>query len=340
MKTFNSYRIICLLCFIVPFLAINLCLVVYKISSNYKIYPDIDWTKKQITLYDIDGLNKVSFKNCPSNTIRTVYYYYNDGTKIGIGDFQTNILLKRIKDKNLKKIEIIRNKNQTNIKCIKKNNFINFFFIKFPFIEKKIVESNLNNKSGYANVKNPFKYGEISISRAARTQFNAQFIFKPFLIFTSILLILYWRKNYQYINKLTSQKTKNYFFIFGILSAILLSMHAIGIDYNQNSSRLIENIRRLILVLFIITEIFAQFFLSLKIYQNRAQLIKVIHTSIMFLKIIFVILISSFTLLVLIYLAITKYEGNFINIIEWNFFNLLLLYYLLSSLLWKKNKKN
>ena len=340
MKTLNSYRVICLLCFIIPFLAINLCLVVYKISSNYKIYPDIDWTKKQIIINNIDRLNKVSFKNCPLNTIRTIYYYYNDGNKMGIGDFETNILLNKIKNKNLKKVEILINKDQENTKCIKKNNLINSFFIKFPFIEKKIVKSNLNNKSGYAKVKNPFKYGEISISRAARTQFNAQFIFKPFLIFTSILLILYWRKNNLYIKNLTSQKTKNYFFIFGIMSAILLIMHAIGIDYNQNSSKLIENIRRLILVLFIIAEIFAQFFLSLKIYQNRTQLIKVMHKGIMFSKMVFVIVISSFTLIILTYLAITKYEGNLINTIEWNFFNLLLLYYLLSGLLWKKNKTN
>ena len=124
------------------------------------------------------------------------------------------------------------------------------------------------------------------------------------------------------------------------MSAILLIMHAIGIDYNQNSSKLIENIRRLILVLFIIAEIFAQFFLSLKIYQNRTQLIKVMHKGIMFSKMVFVIVISSFTLIILTYLAITKYEGNLINTIEWNFFNLLLLYYLLSGLLWKKNKTN
>ena len=92
--------------------------------------------------------------------------------------------------------------------------------------------------------------------------------------------------------------------------------------------------------MFIIAEIFAQFFLSLKIYQNRTQLIKVMHKGIMFSKMVFVIVISSFTLIILTYLAITKYEGNLINTIEWNFFNLLLLYYLLSGLLWKKNKTN
>ena len=75
---------------------------------------------KQIILTNIDRINKVSFKNCPLNTIRTIYYYYNDGTKTGIGDFETNILLNRIKNKNLKKVEILINKDQKNKKCVKK----------------------------------------------------------------------------------------------------------------------------------------------------------------------------------------------------------------------------
>ena len=103
--------------------------------------------------------------------------------------------------------------------------------------------------------------------------------------------------------------------MFGVFSALFLSLHALGIDANNTSSKLIENIRRLILILFIVTEILAQFYFSLKIYQNRFILKKYLNNNVVILKIIFVIFFLSFTVLTLIFLALTKYEGNLINII-------------------------
>ncbi len=340
MKTLNSYRIICLLCLIVPFLAINICLFVYKISSEYKVYPNLDWSKNIVTINSFKKTPSSSFTNCPEEVIRLITYHYKDGSKFGLGHFDINNFLDRLKNKDLNKVEIIIDKGQVNIQCIKKFNFINAFFIHFPFIEKKIVSSNINNRSGYANLKNPYVYGEISISRAARTEFNANYIFKPFLIITSILLILYWRRNYFLIKGLTNHNVKNYFYVFGTFSAILLSLHALGIDINHTSSKLIENIRRIILVLFILTEILAQFYFSLTIYQNRFVLKKYLHIKVIFLKMIFVIFFLTFTISTLIFLALTKYEGNLINVVEWNYFNLLLFYYLLSAFLWREIKNN
>ena len=340
MKTLNSYRIICLLCLIVPFLTINLCLFVYKISSNYNVYPNLDWSKDIITINNFNKLPSSTFTNCPEQVIQLITYHYRDGSKTGLGHFDIKVFLDKVKNNNLNKIQIKIDKKRENTECIKKFNLVNSLFIQFPYIEQKIVNSNINNSSGYANVKNPYIYGEISISRAARTMFNANYIFKPFLIITSILLILYWRRNYFFIKNLTSHKVKNYFYVFGVFSALFLSLHALGIDANNTSSKLIENIRRLILILFIVTEILAQFYFSLKIYQNRFILKKYLNNNVVILKIIFVIFFLSFTVLTLIFLALTKYEGNLINIIEWGYFNLLLFYYLLSAFLWKEYKKN
>ena len=68
MKTLNSYRIICLLCLIVPFLAINICLFVYKISSEYKVYPNLDWSKNIVTINSFKktatSISSTLFCNC------------------------------------------------------------------------------------------------------------------------------------------------------------------------------------------------------------------------------------------------------------------------------------
>ena len=92
MKTLNSYRIICLLCLIVPFLAINICLFVYKISSEYKVYPNLDWSKNIVTINSFKKTPSSSFTNCPEEVIRLITYHYKDGSKFGLGHFDINNL--------------------------------------------------------------------------------------------------------------------------------------------------------------------------------------------------------------------------------------------------------
>ena len=69
--------------------------------------------------------------------------------------------------------------------------------------------------------------GNISISRAVR-YFPTKFIFKPAMIITALLLIVYWNKNKNLIHKLTNEnKNIKKMYFFGISSAICLIIHAI-----------------------------------------------------------------------------------------------------------------
>ena len=103
----------------------------------------------------------------------------------------------------------------------------------------------------------PYIDGGVSISRVART-YPAYLIFKPGMIVTSVLLIVYWIKTNKIINLYLNKENKNNIFkTFGILSAVFLIMHTIflGIKFDYD---LYKFFRRFILLAFIIFEVVAQ----------------------------------------------------------------------------------
>ena len=101
----------------------------------------------------------------------------------------------------------------------------------------------------------PYFDGGTSISRTARN-FPTNLIFKPGMIITSLLLIRYWILNKELLSVIEpiNIKSVNYFYIFGILSAVFLILHAIflGIKFDNNLYKLF---RKLVLLAFIIFEI-------------------------------------------------------------------------------------
>ena len=81
----------------------------------------------------------------------------------------------------------------------------------------------------------PYIDGGISISRSART-YPTYLLFKPGMIITALLLILYWIENNKLFKKINGENFKNkYFMFFGIASAIFLILHSIflGINYER-----------------------------------------------------------------------------------------------------------
>ena len=69
---------------------------------------------------------------------------------------------------------------------------------------------------GRSNFSIPYLDGSLSISRASRT-FPQYLIFKPSMIFTSVLLYFYWKSNNQLINKFYETNINYNFKTFGIL---------------------------------------------------------------------------------------------------------------------------
>ena len=127
------------------------------------------------------------------------------------------------------------------------------------------------------------------------------------------------------------------FFYFGVFSCIFLILHAtfLGLDID---SKLFTKIRKLIIILFILFEVLAQITLTKILYKCRKELTKYINPLILRLKIVFVTMVFFITCVAFTILAFGNLSASFKHILEWNYFSLLLLFYMLSYLLWKKHQ--
>ena len=181
----------------------------------------------------------------------------------------------------------------------------------------------------------PYFDGGTSISRTARN-FPTNLIFKPGMIITSLLLIRYWILNKELLSVIapTNIKSVNYFYIFGILSAVFLILHAIflGIKFDNNLYKLF---RKLVLLAFIIFEILAQGFLVYNLYKKYNSLKEFINKKILRFKII---LVSTLIIVTIVSTPIISQEGNikFKHALEWDYFFGVIFFYFLTFLMWKK----
>jgi hypothetical protein len=191
----------------------------------------------------------------------------------------------------------------------------------------------------------PYIDGGASISRTAR-YFPNYLIFKPAMFLTSYLLIKYWIFNKQIFNSFEqNHKYIKKFVFFGITSAIALTIHSIflGIKFDNDLYKLF---RRVIMLSFIIFEIVAQTYLVASFYLLRNKLINFVNIKILTIKIF---LISVLIIVAVISIPIISLPGNdffgfnlkFLkHSLEWNYFLGVILFYLLSFFLWKKNYRS
>jgi len=181
----------------------------------------------------------------------------------------------------------------------------------------------------------PYFDGGVSISRTART-YPTYLIFKPGMIFTSILLIIYWARTNKIINFYQNLENKNNLFkIFGIVSAVFLIIHSIflGIKFDYD---IYKFFRRFVLLGFIIFEIVAQSLLVYRFFKLKSLMQKDINNSVLILKIM---LVTILVLVAFVSLPIIVSSGNthFKHALEWDYFAGVILFYLLTFLFWKKN---
>ena len=181
----------------------------------------------------------------------------------------------------------------------------------------------------------PYIDGGISISRTART-YPTYLIFKPGMILTAFLLIKYWIANNN-MSKTINITDKNYLFLFfGVASAIFLIAHSIflGIKFDYV---LYKFFRRFLIISFIVFEIVAQALLVITLFKMKEKISEIINKKILILKMILVSLLSVTSLTSLPILTSSGYT-NFKHALEWNFFIGVVLFYLLTFFLWKREK--
>ena len=327
--------------FVLPLITINLCLIIFKLLGTVDLFPnynlsngaaEVSYNQNELLVNDVKSY---SFKNCSKYT--QVFHHITVDNEVLIAEEHTRALIESLgKGGKIKTIKLIPG-NIINNRCLKNHPFWYSVLTKWH-LEEIFIKAKKENKSGFSKIKNPYFYGEVSISRTAR-YFPATLIFKPFIILSAIFLLFYWRNNLNLFNELKNNNVLNRFsksfFYFGILSCVFLILHAslLGLDFD---SKLFGKIRRLIIILFILFELSAQILLTRNLYKFRRELKKHIRSFIILVKITFVIMALSGTAIVFAFLVWGNLSTEVKHIFEWNYFSLLLIYYILSRLLWKR----
>jgi hypothetical protein len=372
--TINKIRKYSLLAFALPLIAINTCWFLYANISKVDAYAPIDWDFKTKTFSinefrssfehkEGEGYDKYTLLTCPRTNPHFIYkssnkIYSNDSSLKKVftsddWDKEYNLAKKKninldfwkiIEERNIEEIEIIYIDKSINNICVRNHKILFFVFDNFNFIEKFFISARKNNTTGWIDIKNPYFYGEASISRTAR-DFPFTLIFKPLIILSAIFLFLFWRNNYIFFKQTIfkyENKINYRFFYYGSISCIFLILHAIflGFEINSVDPKNYAKFRRSILLFFIFFEVFAQTSLALTFHKYKDELKSYIKSSIVKTKFIFVSIIYIVTIALLI--IINKFEINYQikNILEWNYFSILLLYYLINRIMWKETKYN
>ena len=148
-------------------------------------------------------------------------------------------------------------------------------------------------------------------------------------------MLFYWIYYNRIFKNLLNSNKNNIFFIFGILSAIFLLLHVFFLGWIFES-QFLTKLRRVFIIFFILFEILAQAFLIRKIFLTKDKIKNYIHYLVVYIKLFFVISIILFTLSILFVLFLYNLDSKIDYILEWNYFLILLLFYFLSFLMWKK----
>ena len=181
----------------------------------------------------------------------------------------------------------------------------------------------------------PYFDGGVSISRTVR-DFPLYLIFKPAMFITSFLLILYWFNTKKIINHFHKDYiNEKKIIFFGISSAILLTVHSIflGIKFDNDLYKLF---RRVVMLSFIIFELIAQAYLIKFFYEIRHKLNNYINITYLKTKRILITFLIIISIITLPFLPFDNFK--FLkHAIEWNVFLGVIIFYLLTHLMWKKN---
>lgn len=181
----------------------------------------------------------------------------------------------------------------------------------------------------------PYFDGGASISRTARV-FPTYLIFKPAMFFTSYLLIKYWLCNKKIIlNYDHSNKHINKIIFFGVGSAILLTVHSIFLGVHFDSS-LYKLFRRVVILFFIVFEVVAQAYLVFSLYKIKDKIKNIINMNFLKLKRFLVTLLIIVAIVSIPIVSMPGYKF-FKHALEWDYFLGVIIFYLLTFFMWKKN---
>ena len=183
--------------------------------------------------------------------------------------------------------------------------------------------------AAYTNIHTiPFIDGKVSVSLIGRQDYTVG-IFKPgFFLYLLISIFFYFKISNFFLGKGIDNKFK----IYGLSANFFLFIYIIALG--QRDSSLYEVLRRLAII-FYITNMYINHIYLIKILRSL-QSNKIIQFNIIYLP-VFYIIIALMTILIIIGLPwvnpLFKYPDQLKNIVEWNYFLLMIVFYIPLSLL-------
>ena len=151
-------------------------------------------------------------------------------------------------------------------------------------------------------------------------------------------MFFYWWNYNNFFKKILNVK-KNKFFYFGISSSVFLFFHVLFLGV-EIDNKIFISLRKIIIILFILSEVIAQALLTVTLIKNKNFLLIYCRSIIINIKMFFIILMSLIGLIVIFILIKYNLSDKLDYILEWNYFAALLFYYFLSFLIWKRLPNN
>ena len=166
--------------------------------------------------------------------------------------------------------------------------------------------------------------GCTSISRAGRN-IPVKYFFKPMMYLYSFILFLYWYKFIEILNKFKISEKKFYFFSFFSVIFLILYIFFLG------EGKIYEFFRKVGIYIYIFFTIIAQFLTSKKLFFIQKKIKK--NFKIKFIKLNFYLtlflIVSGIIILPILIIKIDNFP-EIKNIISWNYFMLIQLYFIFS----------
>ncbi len=168
--------------------------------------------------------------------------------------------------------------------------------------------------------------GCTSISRVGRYE-PVKYFFKPCMFLFGILLFIYWKENFLKLKLFKENKLLLITFIIGIISVIFLFLYI----FFLGESNIYRFFRKIGIYIYIFFTIIAQLLLAIQYFKLRNTANKFLNKKFIKYKLIFSIFLISFSIIVLPILLIKiEYFPEIKNIISWNYFLCIQLYYLIT----------
>ena len=169
-----------------------------------------------------------------------------------------------------------------------------------------------------------------SISRAGR-YVPVKYFFKPMMYIYAVVLFLYWFYFFQILKKINIKK--NYIFWFALLSVIFLCLYVLFLG----ESKIYSFFKRIGIYIYILFTVISQHLISNLLIKNKEKINKYFY--IRYCRANFYLtsflVISGIILLPILIIKIENFP-EIKNIISWNYFFLIQLYFLISFFSLKK----